>query len=152
MSDYYIKHIWGPGGQEGYPHRNKAGEERIDFAEGQEKAAQRFSECKGFLLYETGKKGDNNKVGAMKIYAQGTVVSPKVQSVAITHGDEVKRFSYTVKTKLNRRIDPRDGVPLKTMKKILGIDSIQRPGGLLAITKEQFDALVTKLVFSKALY
>ena len=81
----------------------------------------------------------------------GTVVSPEVQSVTITHGDEVKRFSYTVKTRLNTRADPFDGVSLKTMKKILGIDSIQRLGGLLAITKEQFDALVTKLIFSKAL-
>ncbi len=106
MSDYYIKYIWGPGGQDGYPYRNQAGEEKIDFAEGQEKAAHRFSKCKEFLLYETSKKGDGNKVGAMTIYARGTIVSPEVQSVAITHGDEAKRFSYTVKTRLRARVNP----------------------------------------------
>ena len=145
MSDYYIKYIWGPGGQDGYPYRNQAGEEKIDFAEGQEKAAKRFSECKEFLLYETGKKGGDNKVGAMTIYARGTIVSLDVQPVAITHGDEAKRFSYTVKTQLSTRVSPLDGVPLQTIKKIIGIDSIQRPGGLLAITKEQFDVLSSEL-------
>ena len=42
---YYIKNIWGPGGQEGYPYKG-----RTEFAEGQKQAAQRFSECDGFFF------------------------------------------------------------------------------------------------------
>jgi len=42
-------------------------------------------------------------------------------------------------------VAPLDGVPLQTMKKIAGIDNIQRHGGLLAITKKEFDELSSEL-------
>lgn len=69
MDNYYIKNIWGPGGQEGY------GNKIIGFDEKQKKAAQRFSKCDGFFLYETGNK-DNNKIGAKTIFAKGTIKMP----------------------------------------------------------------------------
>lgn len=70
MDNYYIKCVWCPGGQEGLLR-----EDRTEFAEGQERAAKRFSECDGFFLYETGNK-NNGKIGAKSIFAQGTVQAP----------------------------------------------------------------------------
>ncbi|MBU4481533.1 hypothetical protein KKH59_04475 [Patescibacteria group bacterium] len=147
MNNYYIKNIWGPGGQKGYPHKDKT-----EFAEGQKRAAERFSECDGFFLYETGGK-ENDKIGAKTIFAQGTVqLPPEVitnqdgQKHGIERGEE-KEFPYDVKINLSVRIHPRDGVPLDTIRKILKSpkEKMQRPGGLIKITKEQFDQLFIEL-------
>lgn len=134
MSGFFIKHIYGDGGQRGYPRDGL-----VHFAKGQENAACRFSKCEGFLLYETGHDG-----GAKAIYARGAVASPEVQSVT----DETNgRFIYAVKTQLSIRINPLNGVPLATIREVFNRpqDNMQRPGGLLTITKEQFDALCEKL-------
>lgn len=138
MNDYYIKYIWGPGGQKNYRG------DQTEFSEGNQHAAERFSKCTGFLLYETsGKEGD--KYGAMTIFARGSVVSPKVEFLPSVPRCRDRKFPYIVKIKLDARVDPRKGVSVRAMKRIVGIGTIQRRGGLLAITKEQFDALSSEL-------
>lgn len=148
MNNYYIKNIWGPAGQEGYPYNTN----RTEFAEKQKRAAERFSTCDGFFLYETGGKKDD-KDGAKTIFAEGTVQLP---SEVITNQDgqkhgiergEAKEFPYYVKINLSVRINPLDGIPLNTIREILESpkETMQRPGGLIKITKEQFDQLSLKL-------
>ncbi len=100
---YYIKNIWGPGGQKGYPQKNQ-----IDFAEGQKKAAERFGECSGFLLYETG-HCEGNKIGAKSIFAYGTVAFPEIifDQYARKHGESIgvveRSFPYLVKINLSKK-------------------------------------------------
>lgn len=149
MNIYYIKNIWGPHGQS-----EEFLQETIDlhFAEGQEQAAERFSECDGFFLYETdGKK--NGKIGAKTIFAKGTVQLPPeviTSQDGQKHGTErgeAKKFPYYVKINLSARINPLDGIPLNTIREILESpkETMQRPGGLIKITKEQFGQLSLKL-------
>jgi hypothetical protein len=143
---YYIKNTWGPGGQEGYPF------DEIHFAEGQQKAAERFSQCDGFFIYETG-HCEYHKCGAKAIFAKGTVVSPKVffNKNATKSGEnlgvEERRFPYSIKIEINTRIDPLKGVSLNTIRQILGRhqETMQRPGGLMKITEEQFNKLSLEL-------
>ena len=143
---YYIKNIWGPGGQKGDPR------DRIGFAEGQKLAAKRFSECNGFLIYETGGKEDE-KIGAKAIFAQGTVQIPSEvianqdeQKYGKERGEE-KKFPYDVKINLSVKINPLNGVLLNTIREILksSKEKMQRKGGLIEIEKDQFDKLCLEL-------
>jgi hypothetical protein len=149
MNNYYIKNVWGPHGQS-----EEFLQETIDlrFAEGQERAAERFSECEGFFFYETdGKK--NGKIGAKTIFAQGTVqLPPQVfyKRDGIKHGEnrgEAKEFPYYVKINLSMRMNPLDGIPLNTIREMLESpkETMQRPGGLIKITKKQFNQLSLEL-------
>ncbi len=104
---YYIKNIWGPGGQEGYPF-----DDDMHFAENQRSMAERFADCDGFLVYETGhRKGDIE--GAKTIYGKGVVTSNEAYFNKNGHKSgtdrnvEEKVFSYTVKIKLNLRVNPK---------------------------------------------
>lgn len=143
---YYIKNTWGPGGQYGYPF------DEIHFAEGQQKAAKRFSECDGFLIYETG-HCDGNKIGAKAIFIKGTIASPKIifNKFAVEGGENIgveKRcFPYSLKINIIDRVNPLKGVPLNTIRQILGRprETMQRRGGLIRLTKEQFDNLSLEL-------
>lgn len=134
MNSYYIKYVWGPHAQEGYPK-----EGLIHFAEGQERACQCFRECKGFLLYETGSK-EGDKTGAKAIYAWGVIASdqPSFIKETLSRG---KRFSCGVKVELKERVDPKDGISLNKIREITGVENTQRKGGLLEITEEQFEKL-----------
>lgn len=143
---YYIKCIWAPGGQEGLDD-----EERTEFAEGQKRAAQRFCECDGFFLYETGNK-NKGKIGAKAIFAKGTVQKPfKVITIQNEHkhnsGREEKKFPYRVKINLDKKVNSLNGVSLDIIRKILGKpkESMQRQGGLIKTTKDQFDKLYLEL-------
>lgn len=137
MTDYYIKYIYGPRGRI-YPDK----ENLIHFAEGQEKTCEYFKNCLGFLLYETG--GKNSKEGTMKIYAYGFIDSNQPSYIVpIKSGG--RSFPYAVKVKLHKRVDPQDGIPLSKIRKITGVKGFQRKGGLLGITKEQFDELRSEL-------
>ena len=105
MGNYYIKTIWAPGGQDGLDDIN-----RTEFAEGQERVAQRFIKCDGFFLYETGHK-NKGKIGAKAIFAQGIIqTSPKVINTRNEHkykteGGEEKNFPYHVKINLSKIIN-----------------------------------------------
>ena len=147
MSTYYIKNIWGPGGQNGYPQKDQ-----IEFAQGQEGAARRFSKCDGFLLYETG-HCECNKIGAKSIYARGIIALPEIFSNGDTkeYGESIganrRKFPYSVKINLSKRANSLDGVPLDKIRKIIKKpkETMQRPGGLVKITKEQFDTFCLEL-------
>jgi len=149
MNNYYIKNIWGPYGQSKDFLQKTI---NMHFAKGQERAANRFSECDGFLIYETGDK-ENDKIGAKAIFTQGTVQFPLQvfhKRDGIKHrksGRSGKEFPYYVKINLSTRTNPSDGVPLDTIRIILKSpkENMQRHGGLIEITKEQFDKLSIEL-------
>ncbi|MCK4592780.1 hypothetical protein KAT63_05095 [Candidatus Parcubacteria bacterium] len=146
---YYIKCIWTPGGQDGLDD-----EKRTEFAKKQERAAKRFIKCDGFFLYETGCKS-KGKIGAKTIFAQGTVQMPSKiidsqdrTSYSIEGGEE-KSFPYHVKINLNEesRVNSLNGVSLNTIRRVLKKpkECMQRQGGLIEITKDQFDELCLEL-------
>lgn len=135
---YYIKYIWGPAGQQGYPSDiNNV----INFAEGSEKQCERFKNCAGFLLYETG-HGNKDLKGAKAIYAYG-VVSPNQNNLGLRPEDKKggKHWTSGVRVILKKRVDPKKGILLKKIKELTNIRIIQARGGLLAITEYQFETL-----------
>lgn len=136
---YYIKYVYGPAGQNGYPHSDGL----IHFSN--EKTRKRFLDCSGFLLYEVGGVG-NKPIGAMTIYAYGFIesIQPETYSPAL-RGD--KLFPYAVKVKIDSksRVNPKNGIPLKSISKIINSKNMQRKGGMIKITKEQFDELCAEL-------
>ena len=144
---YYIKNIWAPGGQNGLDD-----EKRTEFAEGQKQAAQRFSECDGFFLYETGHK-NKGKIGAKAIFAQGTIQTPSKVIISQNkqrykiEGGEEKLFPYHIKINLSVRINSLSGVSLSVIREVLKRpkECMQRQGGLMEITKDQFDNLCLEL-------
>lgn len=142
MANYFIKYVWGPAGQEGYPEKNGFyfAKDIIHFAEGSEKQCERFKNCAGFLLYETGHSHSSLK-GAMAIYAWG-VVSPDQENLNICPGHaRDKCFVSGVRVILNKKLNPKNGVPLKKIKELTSVRNMQRRGGLLLITEEQFETL-----------
>jgi len=136
---YYIKYIWGPAGQQGYPNDiNNV----ITFAEGGEKQCERFRNCAGFLLYETSHSIKGLK-GAKAIYARG-IVDPNQNNLGIKPGNigaGGKRWTSGVRIILKKRVDPKEGIPLNKIKELTSIRIIQRRGGLLSITEDQFKTL-----------
>jgi len=134
MNTYFIKSIWGPGGVS-YP----AGDGLIDFSS--KRSAERFAECDGFFLYETaGNPRTGNQGGRKSIYAQGTIHSG---IIGVDWNNLVQHF-WNVLVDFNKIVHPSNGIPLDVIRNILGMDkhsTIQRPGGLIKITDEQFAAL-----------
>lgn len=142
MTSYYIKYVWGPAGQEGYPENNEFyfAKDIIHFSEGSENQCERFKNCTGFLLYETGHSHSDLK-GAMAIYAWG-VVNPNQENLNIIPGRaREKCFASGVRVILKKRLDPKNGIPLKKIKELTGVGGMQRRGGLLPITEDQFEKL-----------
>jgi hypothetical protein len=143
---YYIKNTWGPGGQDGYPA------DEIHFAEGQQKAAERFSRCEGFFIYETG-HCEYGRCGAKAIFTRGIVTYPEVifNEYATKSGENLgvtdRKFPYSLKIEMDIRVNPLRGVPLNTIRRILGKpqETMQRQGGLIKITEEQFDEISSEL-------
>lgn len=135
MNEYFIKIIDGPEGQKGYPKDNL-----IHFTT--KNSCERFKECGGFLIYETG--GYNQKEGLMTIYAYGSIDPEQPQYIKPVEA-RGRHYPYGVKVKLSKHIPPKNGVPLDKIREITKIKKFQRPGGILKITKEQFDDLCTDL-------
>lgn len=135
---YYIKYIWGPAGQENYPEKS---DNVICFAEGSEKQCERFRNCAGFLLYETSHSNKDLK-GAKAIYAMGVIDSDQ-GNLNINRDIEAggKRWLCGVRVILEKRMDPKDGIPLKKIKELTDVRIIQRRGGLLLISENQFKKL-----------
>ena len=131
---YYIKYIWGPRGQS-YPDNNI-----VHFAEGSEKQCERFRNCAGFLLYET--YGYEKLKGARAIYAWGVIDSDQGNlNIKRDIGAGGKRWLYGVRVIFKKRINPKDGISSKEIKKLTDIRIIQRRGGLLQISENQFKKL-----------
>ncbi len=141
MSDYYIKYITGPGGQMGYPENNGY---LVAFAPRQEKPCNRFKECDGFLLYETGHK-TGDRAGAKAIYARGVVAVDQSSFINLPEFGVGEKWPYVVKVNIQKRVDPAKGVPQKRIEEIVGKKLRDKPGGIWKITKEEFDALSSEL-------
>ena len=139
MADYFIKFIWAGDGS-WYPGKDNL----LGFHN--EMAAQRFANSDGFFLYEAGWNPKSKRVdGAKAIYAQGTVEDRTVV-------EETGASGWHIKINITKRITPESGVPLYKIKNILGMrkrSTIQRQGGILKMTEEQFKKL--ELEFNKCL-
>ena len=116
--------------------------EYIHFSEGEKAQAQRFAGCRGFLLYET---GAGPSPVSRTIFAKGQVASPAVlENRAKDHNDRL--FPLAVPMELHFCLSRRcEGVPLDRVRAILGVRNIQRRGGLLELTGEQFETLSREL-------
>ena len=140
---YFIKSIWGPAGQNGYPKHGK-----VEFSD--KRSAERFSECSGFFLYETGHK-EGDKKGARSIFAVGSIKNPKIFKEETTYLAKEewakKEFPYYIKITLSKRVEPNHGVPLSKIREILNSpgEDMQRHGGIIKITKTQFDKINSEL-------
>ncbi|MBU1876982.1 hypothetical protein KKA72_01375, partial [Patescibacteria group bacterium] len=131
--------ISGPAGQQGYPENvNNV----IEFAEGAEKQSESFKNCAGFLLYENSASNKDFK-GAKTIYARGIIDSNQdnlgIKPKAIEDG---KRWTSGVRVILEKRVDPKEGISLNKIKELTGVgNNMQRRGGLLSISEDQFKKL-----------
>jgi len=129
---YYIKTIWGPHGNE------YAGHGFIEFPINCENTSKKFKECDGFLIYETGREEDGCN-GHMTVFALGEV--SRNQSDLPKNN---KDWGWFVRTNILKIVSSEDGIGIKQLRK-LGINQFQIPGGLIPITKEQFEAIATEL-------
>lgn len=144
-NDYYIKLIYGPAGQSGYPCNKDGCERLIHFAKGQKNRCEVFSKCKGFLLYETGHR-NQDKIGAKSIYAYGIISQTRIiDDLVMSREPQNKSFPFAVKVKINKRVNPKDGILLNAARKIIRRKNMQAPGGLIPITEKQFEELHRKL-------
>jgi len=147
MNNYYIKDIWGPGAQEGYPYKENNSDNCLIYFSSK-KGQECFRKCKGFLIYETGHKTKNG-MGSKTIYAYGVIVSDQSDLSEYWSDIDEKKFPFPVRIRLQKRINPEDksGVSLDIIRAILKSpkEKMQRPGGLIKITKEQFDQLSIEL-------
>ena len=129
---YFIKTIWGPGGQYGFPENGE-----MNFANKRmKKRCEKFAGQNKFLVYETGHK-DKRNVGAKSVYAQGIVLSNKCEML--------KNREIGVYIKITKRVNPKNGIKLGIVRKIINRQNMQAPGGLIEITKEQFNKLSAEL-------
>jgi len=139
--NYYIKTMWGPGA-DCYPKKDKGGV--ISFSIDYPKQSEKFKECDGFFLYETGHKEDG-RIGVKAIYAYGQIAEDQkgkdLKRNYITRG---KEFSWGVKVNIQKRVKSEDGVSISQLRK-LGIKQFEAPGGLIKITDEQFVILKEEL-------
>lgn len=126
---YYIKTIWGPDGDH-YAERGF-----IEFPIKCKNVSEKFKECDGFLIYETGRE-ENGRRGNMAVFAVGKVARDQTNLPA----NKIK-WGWYVRVNIIKNVDPREGVSVKRLRE-LGINQFQIPGGLIPITKNQFDKIV----------
>ncbi|MDD4902845.1 MAG: hypothetical protein PHE24_07005 [Patescibacteria group bacterium] len=130
--EYFIKYITGPHGQLGYPKYNLIHFSKVSYSE-----YCRFGKAAGFLLYETSKNG-----GASAVYAYGSVDSNQSN----IDPSEIYDFPYSVRVIIKKKINPKNGIPLKTIRKIINVSgTIQRRGGILNIAEDAFNEVCNYL-------
>lgn len=117
----------------------------IHFTKESRRYAERFSECRSFLVYATGHTEDG-----MKIFASGEPLLPWPKDVWDTDPREVDgvRYPLGVEVHINKRVDVAKGVPRTTMIELcprLGKTTFHAHGGLIKISPEEFEVLNTAL-------
>jgi len=132
MKRYYIKIIWGPHGQNGYPWSKPSNFKNV-IGFNKKSYAERFLDSYEFLLYESGKK-EKGGVGAKSIYAYGVPKEAQYPS-----GD--KNFPFGVSVFLKKKIDPLNSISLPIIRKIIKRKNIQAHGGLIEVNEWQFNRL-----------
>ena len=134
---YCIKTVW-PSGKNIYP------DDIIRFPVKTKKMSEKFKKCDGFFIYETGKVRDGEN-GNKTIFACGKISQnqkgEELEKIDICDG---KEFRWGVRVKILKKVDSFVGIPKEKIGK-LGIKQFQIPGGLLEITKNQFDKLYSEL-------
>lgn len=140
MNDnYFIKYIFGPAGQDGYPADNI-----IHFQTKSNMQKELFKDCAGFLLHETwkGDSVDQRRAGASAIFAYGTI-DENQKDIIIDNNTKRRGFTLGVRVKIVERVDPRCGIPCYHWAGIIGVSptNIQRPGGILNITQGNYKEL-----------
>ncbi len=141
MSNYYIKYITGPVGQKGYPENNG---NLVAFAKGQKKPCDRFKECDGFFLYETGhKEKETKKTGMKAIYARGVIATDQSSFLHLPGFGVGERWPYVVKVILERGNSL--GVSIREIEEIMGKRLTNKRGGLWKISSEQFKKINAEL-------
>lgn len=134
MASYYIKTVYAPA-------RFPKGISVVGFAGSAAKQAERFQDCAGFLLYETGRpKGVGNKA----ILARGVVNTP---SATPTHRSWIvnnKDFSIGMPIRIEKSVEPQNGIPLSSVRLLvprLRKHRMQARGGLIALEPDEFKTL-----------
>ena len=145
MNNYYIKCIWGPGAQEGYPHKENNSDNCLIYFSSKN-GQERFRECNGFLIYETESK-TKDTIGSKTIYAYGVIVPNQLNLPEDWSDKNGKKFPFAVRIRLQKRKNPKDksGVSLAKVRKIIKRKNIQQVHGLIKITEYQFDKLCSEL-------
>lgn len=129
---YCIKTIWGPHGDHYAEHGF------IEFPIKCENVSQKFKECDGFLIYETGRE-ENGRRGCKAIFAAGEI-SRNQKNVPENKID----WGWYVRVSIKKNVNPKNGVPIKRLRE-LGIKQFQIPGGLIPIQKEQYEKILSEL-------
>lgn len=133
--------MWGPRADR-YPEKDKGGV--ISFSINYPKQAEKFKECDGFFLYETGCK-ENDQTGSKTIYACGQISNnQKGEDLERNYVTKGKEFSWGVRVDINKRVKSKDGISISQLRK-LGIKQFEAQGGLIKITDEQFAILKKEL-------
>ena len=133
--------MWGPRADR-YPEKDKGGV--ISFVIDHPKQAEKFKECDGFFLYETGYK-ENDQIGAKTIYAYGQIAdNQRGEDLGRNYITRGKEFGCGVRVNINKRVKSEDGISISRLRK-LGIKQFQAPGGLIKIADEQFVILKKEL-------
>ena len=134
---YYVKTVWPPG-KDNYP------DGIIHFPTKTKKISEKFKKCDGFFIYETGKARDGMK-GNKTIFAYGKISQnqkgKELEEIKISDG---KEFRWGVRVEIFLKVDSFIGIPKEKIGE-LGIKQFQIPGGLIEITKDQFDKLCLEL-------
>lgn len=130
MSKYWLKIIYGPAGS-GYP------QDIIHFTE--QKIADVFSKGEKFFLYESGENG-----GAKTVYGYGNVKPHSLTVVDTPRKARDKIYPFGVEVEVLERVHPHDGMPLGIVKQILGLQNIQRRGGIISLSADQYSELLNR--------
>lgn len=139
---YYIKVVHPPIPADSL----REGEEcNIHFTEKSKSYAERFSQCAGFLVYATGRTEEG-----MKLFARGEPLIPWPKDVWQEDPREVDgiRYPLGVEVRINKRVNVGEGVPRAVMLKLcprLKNNTFQSHGGLIKVSKEEFEVLSVKL-------
>lgn len=142
MTSYYIKEVHPPIPEDSL---NEGEECNIHFTENSRTYCTRFADCAKFLVYATG-----YTEGGKRIFARGRPTLPWCKDVWETDPREVDgiRYPLAVEVKIEKRVPVENGVPLETVRRIcprLAKHSFQAHGGLIAIDKDEFEALNAEL-------
>lgn len=133
---YYIKEVHPPIPEDSL---NEGQECNIHFTEESKRYCERFAEAAAFLVYATGRTEEGKS-----IFARGEVRSIMCSNVWDEDPREVDGVKYPlgVKVYIEKRVDPRNGVPLAEIKHLLPRLHIgQAHGGLIEVDAEQFRIL-----------
>lgn len=130
---YFIKTVY----PRGYGSQPDDLHSPLAFESAQENMCDKLAYSTAFFLYETA--GDKDNKGHQTIYARGSSLSPFCTKIETYRTRNGKDFSVGLDVELDKVVNPKHGIPKVEIDKIKPIR--QARGGLIEITKEEFDKL-----------